>query len=388
MDEHAESNNQLHYEELYRNLIQEMELVHKDNLVKLRVGFRSLLIVPTIFLILLFFTGSSKTIFLILWIVSMFIISFYLVRIEYSDYQLQGRINKATDREGEEATSLVLESIESNRNAMHDLLTREESRLPFRFGFEAKTGGDEPEYHEDVRPLYTDNADIEAFGDEDALGHDDEEYDYAPVSGLSEDEDFLPGADSYTMEDFDAEFGVSTPAKDEMPIAVLDDGVDGIDTLVWDEDTVLTAAEPAAGAANRLPEPPADLEDDEAAFPPESEPVAVPAPVPAAPVQAPHLQSDPELDGGADGEADLFSWDDDYSSLSLSSEDDSALPDGNDDTLPAGITVDDILSEFHKSERDADYEADFSDLGNYDGGAEGPDTLGDLSDDTYQDGEL
>jgi len=388
LDEHAESNNQLHYEELYRNLIQEMELMHKDNLVKLRVGFRSLLIVPTIFLILLFFTGSSKTIFLILWIVSMFIISFYLVRIEYSDYQLQGRINKATDREGEEATSLVLESIESNRNAMHDLLMREESRLPFRFGFEAKTAGDESEYHEDVLPLYTDNADIEAFGDEDALGHDDEEYDYAPVSGLSEDEDFLPGADSYTMEDFDAEFGVSTPAKDEMPIAVLDDGVDGIDTLVWDEDTVLTAAEPAAGAANRLPEPPADLEDDEAAFPPESEPVAVPAPVPAAPVQAPHLQSDPELDGGADGQAVLFSWDDDYSSLSLSSEDDSALPDGNDDTLPAGITVDDILSEFHKSEQDADYEADFSDLGDYDGGAEGPDTLGDLSDDTYKDGEL
>ena len=161
----------------------------------------------------------------------MFIISFYLVRIEYSDYQLQGRINKATDREGEEATSLVLESIESNRNAMHDLLMREESHLPFRFGFEAKTAGDESEYHEDVLPLYTDNADIEAFGDEDALGHDDEEYDYAPVSGLSEDEDFLPGADSYTMEDFDAEFGVSTPAKDETPIAVLDDGVDGIDTL-------------------------------------------------------------------------------------------------------------------------------------------------------------
>jgi len=384
LDEHAESNNQLHYEELYRNLIQEMELMHKDNLVKLRVGFRSLLIVPTIFLILLFFTGSSKTIFLILWIVSMFIISFYLVRIEYSDYQLQGRINKATDREGEEATSLVLESIESNRNAMHDLLMREESRLPFRFGFEAKTTGDESEYHEDVLPLYTDNADIEAFGDEDALGHDDEEYDYAPVSGLSEDEDFLPGADSYTMEDFDAEFGVSTPAKDETPIAVLDDGVDGIDTLAWDEDTVLPAAEPAA-AEKRVPEPPADLEDDEAAFPPESESVAVPAPVPAAPDQAPHLQSDPELDGG---EAVLFSWDDDYSSLSLSSEDDSALQDGNDDTLPAGITVDDILSEFHKSEQDADYEADFSDLGDYDGGAEGPDTLGDLSDDTYQDGEL
>ena len=84
-------------------------------------------------------------------------------------------------------------------SAMHDLLMREESHLPFRFGFEAKTAGDESEYHEDVLPLYTDSADIEAFGDEDALGHDDEEYDYAPVSGLSEDEDFLPGADSYTM---------------------------------------------------------------------------------------------------------------------------------------------------------------------------------------------
>ena len=63
---------QVRYEELYRDMIEQMELMHKDNLHRIKIGFRSILIVPTIFLLLLFFTSSSKTVFLVLWIVSMY----------------------------------------------------------------------------------------------------------------------------------------------------------------------------------------------------------------------------------------------------------------------------------------------------------------------------
>lgn len=55
----------------------------------MRSALKSLLIVPTIFLILLFLTHSSKTIFLVLWIVSMFVIACILIVIEYQDYTLR-----------------------------------------------------------------------------------------------------------------------------------------------------------------------------------------------------------------------------------------------------------------------------------------------------------
>lgn len=196
--------------------------MHKGNLRKLNIGFRSLLIVPTIFLVLLFFTGSSKTVFLVLWIVSMFIIAFYLVRIEYSDYQLQGRINKATDREGEEVTSLMQESIESNRNTMHDLLMREDIHLPFKLGIENLLDhSDEAEYDTGGEPIHADTADAEFFGDMDALAHEDTDYDYAAISGLSEDDDFLSEAKSYGIEDFEAEFGGGPVSEAErVPVSV------------------------------------------------------------------------------------------------------------------------------------------------------------------------
>ena len=63
---------QISYQELYREMIEEMEIMHKDNLHRIKIGFRSILIVPTIFMLMLFFTASSKTVFLILWIVSMY----------------------------------------------------------------------------------------------------------------------------------------------------------------------------------------------------------------------------------------------------------------------------------------------------------------------------
>ena len=56
----------------------------------------------------------------------------------------------------------------------------------------------------------------------------------------------------------------------------------------------------------------------------------------------------------------------------------------NEDELPANITVDDILTEYHKNELDSDYEADFSavdDAGIADAG-EDDDLLGGLDDDS------
>ena len=80
------------YEKKYNELMECLRQMHENNGRRMKMALRSLLIVPTIFLVMLFFTNSSKTIFLVLWIVSMFIIAAILIVIEYQDYTLRKMI--------------------------------------------------------------------------------------------------------------------------------------------------------------------------------------------------------------------------------------------------------------------------------------------------------
>ena len=82
------------YEKRYNELMACLRQMHDTNVRRMKMALRSLLIVPTIFLVMLFFTNSSKTIFLVLWIVSMFIIAAILIVIEYQDYTLRKMITR------------------------------------------------------------------------------------------------------------------------------------------------------------------------------------------------------------------------------------------------------------------------------------------------------
>ena len=61
----------------------------------------SLLLVPLVFLVLLFLSEGSRVIFLLLWIVSMFGIAAYLIAVEYIDYEMQNKVKKITKKEVE-----------------------------------------------------------------------------------------------------------------------------------------------------------------------------------------------------------------------------------------------------------------------------------------------
>lgn len=89
------------YEKKYNDLMECLRQMHEHNVRRTRMALRSLLIVPTIFLVMLFFTNSSKTIFLVLWIVSMFIIAAVLIVIEYQDYTLRKMISRIEEGSGE-----------------------------------------------------------------------------------------------------------------------------------------------------------------------------------------------------------------------------------------------------------------------------------------------
>ena len=89
------------YSQLYQALLQEVLQFHSGNQRRIRKGMLSLLLVPLVFLVLLFLSEGSRVIFLLLWIMSMFGIAAYLIAVEYIDYEMQNKVKKITKKEVE-----------------------------------------------------------------------------------------------------------------------------------------------------------------------------------------------------------------------------------------------------------------------------------------------
>lgn len=90
---------------------------HKRNKDRIKYGIIAMLIIPIIFLILLFVVNSSKVIFLVMWIASLFIISGYLIAIEYKDYNMTENLKGIIDNSDNDAlidTTKVIKDIAMN----------------------------------------------------------------------------------------------------------------------------------------------------------------------------------------------------------------------------------------------------------------------------------
>ncbi len=95
------------FEKLYDMMLEYEGEIHKKNQKRIKIGMKCLLIIPMIFLILLLLTQSSKLVFLILWIVSLFILAAYLIFVEYSDDKLQQKLSEISNREQAERDALI-----------------------------------------------------------------------------------------------------------------------------------------------------------------------------------------------------------------------------------------------------------------------------------------
>ena len=87
------------YHQLYDRLLEEVAALHKSNQHRIRVGMRALVIVTVGLLLLMFLAEGNKVFTLILWIVSMFVLSAYLIGVEYMDYELQKKLQDITQEE-------------------------------------------------------------------------------------------------------------------------------------------------------------------------------------------------------------------------------------------------------------------------------------------------
>lgn len=101
------------YEQMYEMLVDYERKIHEKNQKRIKIGLKCIFIIPLIFLILLFWTESNKVVFLILWIVSLFLIAVYLIAVEYMDYNLQEKLKELSEEEGEgEVDALIGKELE------------------------------------------------------------------------------------------------------------------------------------------------------------------------------------------------------------------------------------------------------------------------------------
>lgn len=87
------------YQELYDRLLDEVSTLHQNNRRRIRNGMRMLLAVTLGLMLLMFLAEGNKVFTLILWILSMFALSAYLIGVEYMDYELQKKLRDITQEE-------------------------------------------------------------------------------------------------------------------------------------------------------------------------------------------------------------------------------------------------------------------------------------------------
>ena len=87
------------YHQLYDRLLDEVKRLHELIKVGIRQGLKMLVIVPLLFMVVMFLTQGSKGIFLVLWIVSTFVLAAFLIALEYVDHGIQKRLEAITGME-------------------------------------------------------------------------------------------------------------------------------------------------------------------------------------------------------------------------------------------------------------------------------------------------
>lgn len=87
------------YKILYDEFMNYSNQMHKKNKRRIIVGLKCLCIIPILFLILMFTVTENRAAFLVIWILSVLLITSFLIYVEYVDYRLQNQLNKISGTE-------------------------------------------------------------------------------------------------------------------------------------------------------------------------------------------------------------------------------------------------------------------------------------------------
>ena len=122
----------------YNNLSSYAKELHENNKKRIKISGIVLLLLPVVLGLIRWMTDSDKTVFLMIWVLCMFVLSVYLVSVEYLDHVLQKRINGMSNSEEDYDSLLNGEEIIPDK-----VKERVRDRLDSDPAEEAEKGGDE-----------------------------------------------------------------------------------------------------------------------------------------------------------------------------------------------------------------------------------------------------
>lgn len=117
------------FEKMYEQLVSYEQKIHEQNQKRIKIGLKCIVIIPLIFLVLLFWTDSNKVVFLILWIVSLFAIAVYLILVEYMDYNLQEKLNEFRDDDEVVVDALIGKEIDEVEGSIRNVIQKLDNTL-------------------------------------------------------------------------------------------------------------------------------------------------------------------------------------------------------------------------------------------------------------------
>lgn len=192
--------------DIMEKVLEFRDKAHADNVRKIKAGIKCIFTVPACFLILLFFTGSSKIIFLVLWIASLFIIAAYLIHVEYSDYKIQEMVNSLQDSEGSIDSLIDIDSIYTKvtepkkrlDNKLDNIITNVKSDTQARIDSLVQIQSD---IHEHMAARKSSNVTQDSSSESDATEEDITEEDITERSTVDGSADEASSSDNITDED-------------------------------------------------------------------------------------------------------------------------------------------------------------------------------------------
>ena len=111
----------VHEDDVKSRLVAYYAAIHEKNRKRIKTGMICMFVIPVVFLILLFTMQSSKIVYLVLWIASLFILCGYLIAVEYSDYSLQEKLEAlGVDEHGVDGSFIGPDVLEKDIQSMKE----------------------------------------------------------------------------------------------------------------------------------------------------------------------------------------------------------------------------------------------------------------------------
>lgn len=111
----------VHEDDVKSRLVAYYAAIHEKNRKRIKTGMICMFVIPVVFLIMLFTMQSSKIVYLVLWIASLFILCGYLIAVEYSDYSLQEKLEAlGVDEHGVDGSLIGPDVLEKDIQSMKE----------------------------------------------------------------------------------------------------------------------------------------------------------------------------------------------------------------------------------------------------------------------------